>query len=380
MFVQTLELSDYRNFHRLQIQLHRHMNIFVGDNAQGKTNLMESVYLLATARSHRASRDGDLIRWGEKEAEVAAQVVTQAGTFHLRVKLFQDKRKRVWVGGEEIRRQADLLGYLNIVLFSPDDLQLVKGSPAQRRQFIDLALAQVSKVYRYEWMKYHKVLQQRNKLLKAIQERKGKAELLPLWDEQLIELGCRTMYRRAQAIARIAGYARESHKQITGGNEVLTVTYVPFYVDKHGFTAAGQLPESPEKMKQRFSAALETARREEVRRGTTLVGPQRDDILFQIDGKDARQFASQGQQRTVVLAAKLAQLEFMREEVGEYPALLLDDVMSELDQRRRSFFLETINTKVQTLLTTTSLKSFSRKISQQSRRFTIWNGQLTLKE
>jgi DNA replication and repair protein RecF len=244
-----------------------------------------------------------------------------------------------------------------------------------RRHFIDLGLAQVSKVYRHDLVDYNKVLQQRNSLLKNIAERKAKADELHLWDAQLVEYGTRLMYKRAEAIQRIAGFARESHKGISGGEENLTIHYLPFYLKEGESIAETKLPLARE-INDRFAKELESNRLQELRRGTTLVGPQRDDLLFQIDGKDARQFASQGQQRTVVLAIKLAELEFMGEEVGEYPTLLLDDVLSELDFSRRSFFLETIGDKVQTLLTTTDRGNFRRDELYHSRQYVIIDGQL----
>lgn len=359
------------------MELDPNLNIFVGDNAQGKTNLIESIYLLATGRSHRTFRDTDLINWHESEAQIRAQVSTRMGGFSMRVILSRHRRKRFWIGGEELRRQSELLGFLNVVLFSPDDLQLVKGSPSMRRHFIDLGLAQVSRVYRHDLVNYNKVLQQRNSLLKDIAERKARPEELHLWDEQLVQYGSRIMYCRAKAIERIASFAEASHQGISGGEEVLAVHYLPFYLqEEESIEGAGQF--SAEEIAGDFAKELESSRWQELRRGTTLVGPQRDDILFRIDEKDARQFASQGQQRTVVLAMKLAELEFMREEVGEYPTLLLDDVLSELDFSRRSLFLETIGNKVQTLLTTTDRGDFQRDNLPNSRQYAIRDGQLAL--
>ncbi|NLJ85531.1 MAG: DNA replication/repair protein RecF [Firmicutes bacterium] len=376
MHVQALELSHYRNYRHLAIELDPYLNVFVGDNAQGKTNLVESVYLLATGRSHRTYRDAEVIRWGEEEAQIRAQVQTALGSFSMRVILSRNQRKRFWVGGEELRRQSDLLGFLNVTMFSPDDLQLVKGSPSQRRQFIDLNLAQVSKVYRHDLVSYSKVLEQRNNLLKQMAERKARADLLNLWDEQLIHFGSQIMHRRAAAIQRIAEHAAASHMRISGGEEKLTVHYQPFYLGSGSNVLSDS--SSLEKIRDQFTKALERSRSHELRRGTTLVGPQRDDILFQIDGKDARQFASQGQQRTVVLATKLAELEFMGEEVGEYPTLLLDDVLSELDGFRRTAFLETIGGKVQTLLTTTDIEDCQLDHVPCRREYTIVEGQLSL--
>ncbi len=377
MHVRALELSHYRNYRKLSIDLDPNLNIFVGDNAQGKTNLMESVYLLATGRSHRTFRDTDLINWNENGAQIRAQVDTRMGSFSMRVALSRNRRKRFWIGGEELRRQSELLGFLNVVLFSPDDLQLVKGSPSIRRHFMDLGLVQVSGVYRHDLVNYNKVLQQRNNLLRKIAERKAKTDQLYLWDGQLVQYGTRIMHHRAKAIGRIADFASANHREISGGEENLTVHYLPFYLEETESISTTGLS-TIEEITGHFGESLERIREQELRRGTTLVGPQRDDVVFEIDGKDARQFASQGQQRTVVLSIKLADLEFMREEVGEYPILLLDDVLSELDLYRRTLFLETIGSKVQTLLTTTDKGNFHRDKLIHSRQYTIVDGQLVL--
>ncbi|HHV94458.1 MAG TPA: DNA replication/repair protein RecF [Firmicutes bacterium] len=380
MHVEALELNQFRNYRNLNIELDPYLNIFVGDNAQGKTNLLESVYFLATGRSHRTNRDWDLIYWHGEEAQVKAQVTTAIGSFTMRAVLSRDRRKRFMIGGEELRRQSDLLGFLNVVLFSPDDLQLIKGSPTMRRRFIDLLLAQISKVYRHDLVNYNRVLQQRNTFLKSIAEGKGKREDLLLWDEQLIHYGTQIMVRRAKAVERLGELAGINHRRISGGEENLTVHYLPFYaaegssdnefgtLNSHDFDAV--------RIGEDFAQGLEANRQQEMRRGVTLVGPQRDDILFRIDGKDARQFASQGQQRTVVLAVKLAELEFMREEVGEYPVFLLDDVLSELDFSRRSSFLEIIGGKVQTLLTTTDVGNFRQDKLDHYREYGIVDGRL----
>ena len=375
MHVQALELSQFRNYRQLSLELDPHLNIFVGDNAQGKTNLLESVYFLATGRSHRTNRDGDLINWYGEEAQIRAQVATRMGSFTMRANLYRDRRKRFIIGGEELRRQSDLLGFLNVVLFSPDDLQLVKGSPSMRRRFIDLVLVQTSKVYRHDLVNYNKVLQQRNSFLKSIAEGRGRRDDLSLWDEQLISYGTQIMLRRAKAIHRIGELASTSQWEISSGEETLTVEYLPFYAAE-GIGSNVQGDFSTEGILEDFAQGLAANRTQELRRGITLVGPQRDDILFRVDGKDARQFASQGQQRTVVLAAKLAELEFMREEVGEYPVLLLDDVLSELDLSRRSSFLEFISSKVQTLLTTTDRGYLQEDRLCDFREYRILDGRL----
>lgn len=373
MRVKRLLLNSYRNYDFLDLEVAAQLCIFVGANAQGKTNLLEALYYLATTRSFRATRDDELIQWGADEAIMACTVEREVGESDIRIRLARNKAKLIEVNGQALRRQLDLFGHLNVVTFSPDDLQLVKGGPAGRRGFLDMELAQISAAYRHEMTTYQRILRQRNNLLKAIAERRAQAELLEPWDLQLIDTGSRIMARRAAAVTHLARFARRVHEEITQGGEQLTIRYRPF------FSEADEVDdwEDSEAVRSRFSEKLRRSRAVEMRRGQTLVGPQRDDLEFLINDRDVRSYGSQGQQRTCVLASKLAEIEFMHDQTGTYPVLLLDDVMSELDQSRRRYFLSTVTGRVQTFITTTGLHSFPEEFLSQAQVTRIKAGRLS---
>lgn len=376
MRVTHIALSAYRNYARLELPIHANLCVFVGNNAQGKTNLLESLYYLATARSFRAIRDEDLIQWGQSEASASCTVQREVGEAVIRVRISRNRPKSLTVNGQTLRRHADLLGYLNVVTFSPDDLQLVKGSPAERRRFLDVELAQVNPTYRHDLTAYYRILRQRNNLLKQMNERKGSADLLDAWNQQLLDIGSRLIAKRAEATLRLSAFGQFVHSDITAGTEKLAIRYRPF------FAQPGEVPveegawESLSVVRNRFQREMERLRTPEILRGQTLVGPQRDDLEFCIDERDARTFGSQGQQRTAVLSCKLAEIEFMRSETGEYPVLLLDDVMSELDESRRHYFLSTVSGRVQTFITTTSQYSFPPEFLTQAQMARVVAGKV----
>ncbi len=361
MRVSELTLRQFRNYTQESLHFNPNLNILVGDNAQGKTNVIEALYFLALGRSHRTHLDAELIQWEKDWASLVASLSSDLGKAELKARLQVGKRKRFQISGNELKSLSQLYGHLTVVLFSPDDLQLVKGSPSLRRQFLDVLLAQVSAVYRRYLVDYSRVLQQRNSTLKLISEKKSGLEMLEVFDPQLVELGSRIIQERFGAVRSLSERATEIHRQMTGDAEVLAMAYVPFFVNRDETQLWEYSDEPPpfERITEMFEAALQRKRRDEQRRGVTLVGPQRDDISFAINDVDARTYGSQGQQRTVVLSCKLAEAEFIRTQTGEYPVLLLDDVMSELDAGRRRFFVEAIKKKIQIVLTTTGLHSFT---------------------
>ncbi len=356
MQIEHLQLAGYRNYSHLDLPIRSRLCIFVGANAQGKTNLLESIYYAATGRSFRAGADEELVAWGADEAAIRCAVARESGQTNIDIRIARRGGKRILINGQPLRRQADIFGYLNAIVFTPDDLQMVKGGPGERRRFLDIELAQVSATYRHDLTTYYRILKQRNRLLLAIAEKSASADSLSVWDEQLLAAGCRVIVKRAEAAGRLAALGAGIHAAITSGQEELLITYRPFFTGTE--LAAGDW-RSPAEVQERFLAAMQRLRRAEMARGQSLVGPQRDDLQFCIAGRDIRSFGSQGQQRTAVLACKLAELEFMRLETGEYPVLLLDDVLSELDQQRRQYFLQVVTERVQTFITTTSLHSFS---------------------
>lgn len=372
MQIQRLLLSNYRNYEHLDLPITNGLCIFVGENAQGKTNLLEAIYYAATGRSFRTVDDGELVAWGADKAGINCDVERMIGPANIEIRLSCRSAKRITVNGRFLRRLADIFGYLNVVMFTPDDLQLVKGGPGERRRFLDIELAQVNATYRHDLSAYYRVLKQRNHLLRSILEGHEGTESLPAWNEQLLELGCRVMVKRAEAVSRLSEMATLVHGTITQEKEQLSIGYQPFFAKDNDLA----IEYSDIAIREQFLAAMHRLRHAELARGQTLVGPQRDDLRFYIAGRDVRAFASQGQQRTAVLACKLAELEFMRSQTGEYPVLLLDDVMSELDQQRRQYFLQVISGRVQTFITTTSLHSFSKEFLASAQVASIVHGEV----
>jgi len=378
--VVQLGLRDFRNYERLVIEPDDGLNLFIGQNAQGKTNLLEAVFCLACGRSYRSYRDEELIRWRQPAAFLMAWVSRRTGKNKIDIALSRQKSKVIRVNDNQLERIGELPDYLNVVTFSPDDLQLVKGSPSRRRGFLDAEISQVSASYRVDLANYNKILQQRNKVLRNwwSEGSRPKHNVLSVYDEQLIETGIRIVVRREKALRKLAILSRLTHRQMTGGSENLELRYVPFWHHLRTDDCPG-LDEEPsvEEVRERFEDALRQVAAHERRRGVTLTGPQRDDILFSVDGMNLRRFGSQGQQRTAVLACKMAELEFVRSEAGEYPVMLLDDVMSELDASRRQYFLEAIGQKVQVFLTSTSARDFNDDILGKARLYTIQAGTIS---
>ncbi len=371
MFLRHIRLFNFRNYISIETDFGPAMNIFVGDNAQGKTNLLEAIYLLATGRSYRASRDQELINWQAPGFNIRAEINREFSSFTLEIGYVRDQRKRIRVNGADLPKLSELFGHLNAVAFSPEDLQLIKGAPSFRRRFLDLELSQVNPQYRHELIRYHQILLQRNNLLKEMQAGRGDGRHLDVWDEQLAKSALKISLLRMNAVEKMAALARSMQRLITEGKEELVLNYNP------SVPGLKVEPFEEEPAREEVLRRLQGLRRLEILRGTTLLGPHRDELSILINDVDARAFGSQGQQRTGVLALKLAELEFMREETGEYPILLLDDVMSELDYSRRKFLTEAIRNKVQVFVTTTGLHSFQEAQLADSRVFTISNGTIS---
>lgn len=369
--IERLLLQDFRNYGQVDLVPARSVNVLLGRNAQGKTNLLESVLFLGLGKSPRTSRDSELVRWGCETASVAASVKKRDSTGRLHIVVRTDGPKRIsW--NDTPLRPRDALGILNTVSFFPDDLYLVKGGPAERRRLLDVLLCQADAKYGRHLTRIQRILRHRNMQLKALQGRPGAAELLQVWTEQLLSEALPIMMRRAETVRRLGRRAAAVHERITDGRERLELMYKPFFADDDTLPDAAW--EQPAAMMRLLEAAVARMEHDELRRGVSLVGPQRDDVRFFIGGVDARTFASQGQQRTAVLALKLAELEFLREETGEYPVLLLDDVLSELDSSRRSYLLEAVADNVQTFLTTAHAEPLPRRLLNDARVFHVRQG------
>ena len=376
MYLKHLYLKQFRNYWEQAASFEAPRIILVGDNAQGKSNVLEAVELLSTLRSHRASRDRDLVLNSTENpptmGQISATVERQAGTIDLKLMLRTNGSRTLVVNNEAQRRRRDFLGLLNVVQFSSLDLDLVRGSPETRRLWLDTLLTQLEPVYDPMLRQYQQVLRQRNALLRG---REGSREVPPelaLWDAQLVAVGVRLIRRRSRVLERLTPIAQAWHQSISGSTEQLYINYSP------SIPWDGDSRSAPEAIEAAFFEKLHQRTVAELARGTTLVGPHRDEVELLINGTPARQYGSQGQQRTLVLALKLAELKLISEVVGEAPLLLLDDVLAELDLTRQNQLLEAIADRFQTLITTTHLGTFAQHWLHSCQIFTVKAGRLTL--
>ena len=341
MRIEKLQLKNFRNYEQAQLCPAPGITVLYGENAQGKTNLMEAMYLCCVGRSQRTAKDRELVRWGEEAAYVQADVRRADGPRRVGVALFpsEQKKKKITLNGETVKRIGELMGQVNAVLFSPDDLRLVKDGPDARRRFLDMEISQIRPAYFYALQRYVRALNQRNGLLHALQAGKEEtlASTLTEWDELLATYGASIVDHRLRYLERLSEKARQVHSALSGERETLSLRYA-------GCDASAEA----------IKKILFSARSDDFRRGFTGYGPHLEDYKLFINGKDARAFGSQGQQRTVALSLKLAEIEVMREETSETPILLLDDVMSELDVARRRMLLSYLG-GVQTMITCTHL-------------------------
>ena len=368
MKLAELTLKDFRNYSEVHLAFPNSLNLFLGENAQGKTNILEAIYVLAMSKSHRTHNEKELIGWGHDFAQVRGLVEKSNGsTLPLEV-LLSKKGRKTKVNHLEQKKLSDYIGHLNVILFAPEDLSLVKGGPALRRRFIDMELGQISPRYLYELVKYNQVMKQRNAYLKQLAEKKATTDelYLDVLNEQFVASGVQVLMARFDFLQKLEVWAQKLHQSITHDNEVLKFRYqasIPI--------EAGQTPAEIEAI---FKRELANKKRQELFRGTSLVGPHRDDLIFLINDRDVQTYGSQGQQRTTALSVKLAEIDLIHAEIGEYPILLLDDVMSELDDARQLHLLETIEGKVQTFLTTTTLAHIQDKLTVQPDIFYVTDG------
>ncbi|MDQ0158392.1 DNA replication/repair protein RecF [Alkalibacillus salilacus] len=366
MHIENITIEQYRNYDSLSLEFDHQINVMIGENAQGKTNLMEAIYVLAFTKSHRTSKDKELIKWDSEYGKIKGNIFKRNRTFPLEV-IFSGKGKKAKFNHIEQKRLSDYIGSLNVVMFAPEDLNLVKGSPQERRKFIDMELGQVQPVYIYHLGQYQKILKQRNALLKDLQRQsKQDRTMLHILTEQLIEHGSIVLTRRLQFLQKLREWAIPIHHGISRGLEELTINYEP--------TIDVSEDADLETIIEIYKAHFTSIEDREVERGTTLAGPHRDDLMFEVNGRNVQTYGSQGQQRTTALSLKLAEIELIEQEVGEYPVLLLDDVLSELDDHRQSHLLNTIQGKVQTFVTTTSVDGIHHDTLKQAKMFNIHNG------
>ena len=386
MYLKTLHLQKFRNYQDQKVAFDAPKTILVGDNAQGKSNLLEGVELLSTLKSHRVSRDRDLILDAQPDGQITANLERESGLIELAIILRSQGRRTVMLNGQSLRRQLDFLSILNVVQFSSLDLELVRGSPDRRRSWLDRLLIQLEPIYAYILQQYYQVLRQRNALLKKArsqshfsgenQHRQISNSELAVWDAQLAAMGSRVVRRRDRVLERLAPLAKSWHHLISGNTENLDLTYQPnVRVDSSEKTRMSAL--SPQAVRQAFLQKISTRAIAEQQQGTTLVGPHRDDIIFTINQTPTRQYGSSGQQRTLVLALKLAELQLIEEVVGEPPLLLLDDVLAELDLNRQNQLLEAIGDRFQTLITTTHLGGFDSQWLKHTQILSVRSGEIS---
>jgi len=370
MYLKTLHLKQFRNYQDQKVEFTAPKTILVGNNAQGKSNLLEAVELLATLRSHRMTRDHDLIKEGESTAQISANLQRIHSNSDLTLTLRRQGRRTVAINGEIVPKQMNFLGVLNAVEFSSLDLELVRGSPSGRRNWLDTLLIQLEPVYAHILHQYNQILRQRNAFLKRYintQEKSLQSELA-IWNAQLVTAGTRVILRRDRGIQRLSPLASAWHNSISGASENLEIKYVAHVPLERN---------SPHELQAAFFAKLQQRSIPELHRGITLVGPHRDEIELIINQTPARKYGSQGQQRTLVLALKLAELQLIEEVINEPPLLLLDDVLAELDPSRQSQLLEAIQDRFQTLITTTHLGAFDSQWLKSSQILSVNAGKIS---
>ena len=341
MWVSKLTAQDFRNFKNLQVNLENGINIVYGDNANGKTNFIEAIYFCAMGRSQRAGHDRELIRFGCQEAHLQAKIKVNVES-KIDVHLFgEGKKKGIAIDHVPIKNLSQLYGLLLVVIFTPEDLKIVKAGPGERRTFMDMELCQLSKVYYHALRQYYKALRQRNNLLKAITKNRNLLDTLEVWDAPLCQYGTQIMTLRSAFVEEIGTLAAHVHNDITGGTEKLTLEYRP-------------------KVPENFEEKLKKGVERDITLGSTQNGIHKDDVAFTINGNDVRTYGSQGQQRTVALSVKLAEVELIKKRTGNTPVLLLDDVLSELDEQRQKFLFNHID-GMQTVLTCTGVEDVLRR-------------------
>lgn len=357
MIIKSIELSNFRNYEELNIQFDDGTNILYGDNAQGKTNILEAAFMSGTTKSHKGSKDKEIIRFDAEEAHIRTIVLKNEKEYQIDMHLRNRGSKGVAINKIPIKKASELFGILNIVFFSPEDLNIIKNGPSERRRFLDAELCQLDKLYLSDLTKYNKILNQRNKLLKDIYYRHDLIETLPVWDAQLLETGKRIIQRRKVFIEELNEIIGTIHSNISGGKEHLILKYEP-NIDEIF-----------------FEDELLKAKQKDLKLCQTTVGPHRDDMLFSVNNIDIRKYGSQGQQRTSALSLKLAEIEIVKKSIHNTPVLLLDDVLSELDSNRQNYLLNSIS-DIQTIITCTGLEEFVKNRFHINKVFRVVNGKV----
>lgn len=357
MIIKSLELTNYRNYKDLFIEFDKGTNILFGDNAQGKTNILEAIFLSSTTKSHKGSKDREVINFDNEEAHIKSIIEKDGIENRIDMHLRASKSKVIAIDGNKIKKASELLGLSNVVLFSPEDLNIIKSGPGERRRFADIELCQLDSFYLYNLSNYNKIINQRNKLLKDIYFNPDLKETLGIWDSQLISYGSKIIERRKSFTEQIGEILQEYHSKLSGGREKIEIIY------------------DPNVSINDYDSSMNSSRNKDISAKMTTIGPHRDDFIFLINGIDVRKYGSQGQQRTVALALKLSEIELVKKTVKNNPILLLDDVLSELDSNRQNYLLDCIG-NIQTIITCTGLDDFVNNNFKIDRTFNVKNGEV----
>lgn len=361
MYINSLELSNYRNYNELHIEFDPGITILYGDNAQGKTNILEALYVSGTTKSHRGSKDRDIIKFDEDESHIRLNLTKHDVRHRIDMHLRKNKSKGVAVDGQSIKKSGELFGIIHMIFFSPEDLSIIKNAPSERRRFMDLELCQLNKLYYHNYVNYNKALNQRNTLLKQIYFNPSLKDTLDMWDTYLMEYGKCIIQERETFIHRLNEIVQRIHHHLTGGKESIVIQYEKnVSIDE-------------------YESTMQYKREADLKYQSTQVGPHRDDICFLVNGIDVRKFGSQGQQRTAALSLKLAEIELVKQLIHDTPILLLDDVMSELDNSRKNYLLDSIK-DIQTIVTCTGYDDFIKSRFMINRIYKVTNGTIKILE
>ena len=355
MIIKSLELANFRNYEELNISFDKGTNILYGDNAQGKTNILEAIYVSATTKSHKGSKDKEIINFDKEEAHIRTYLEKENVETRVDMHLRKNKSKGIAIDGQKIKKAADLMGLLNVVFFSPEDLSIIKDGPAERRRFADMELCQLDSFYLYNLNHYNKIIGQRNKLLKDMYFQPELKETLNIWDSQLVSFGSKIIERREQFVKQLGDIIFGIHKKLSGGKEELVIAY------------------EPDVSIEDFEKQMKYNQDKDIRLKQTTTGPHRDDFSFVVNGVDIRKYGSQGQQRTAALSLKLSEIELVKKISKDTPVLLLDDVLSELDSNRQNYLLNSIG-NIQTIITCTGLDEFINNRFEINKIFKVTNG------
>lgn len=355
MIIKSLELENFRNYKSLNIEFDKGVNILYGDNAQGKTNILEAIYISATTKSHKGAKDKEIINFEAEEAHIKTYLDKEGLERRVDMHLRKSKSKGIAIDTVRLKKAAQLLGLLNVVFFSPEDLSIIKDAPAQRRRFVDMELCQLDQSYLYDLNQYNKIIAQRNKLLKDMYNNQDLKNMLGIWDMQIITYGQKIIKRRRLFVEQLNEIIDDIHYKLSGGKERIKVEYAPYVSEDN------------------FEEMLKKAREKDIKLKSTSVGPHKDDFIFIVNGIDIRTYGSQGQQRTAALSLKLSEIELVKKITGDNPVLLLDDVLSELDSNRQNHLLNNIG-DIQTIITCTGLEDFVNNRIKINKIFKVETG------